>query len=599
MAGNRIKGVTIEIGGDTTKLTDSLKDVDKQLSTTQSNLRDINKLLKLDPKSTELLKQKQEQLSKAVKLSKDRVSELEKAQKQMGDRTDENASQYDALERELVEARKKTEDYKDQLKKTSTEADTLNIALSKVGDAAKTVSEKTKGLSTAAAGGLAALGGAAVNAAAMADDLNTLSKQTGFSTAELQKFSYASDRIDVSMEAITSSARKMKAGMEKNVDTYKDLGVALYDTEGNFRSTNDIFFDTVAALSRIQDGTERDLVSMQLFGKGADELAGIIDDGGEALRQMGQEAEDSGLILSQDALDGANAFGDGLDTLKAKAQQSFFSVGATLAENLLPAMEDLVETISNVLSWIASLDGNTLTLIGTILAVVAAISPVAGLISTIIGAMTALSGVLGVGVGVIAGVGGAITAVIAIGVLLWKNWDTIKEKASQLLESIKETFEKIKNSIGEKIEGAKEKVSSGIEAIKGLFRFKWEWPKMTLPHFSVAGSLNPLNWLKDGLPKISVDWYAKAMNNGMILNGATIFGMRNGSLLGGGEAGSEVVVGTNSLMNMIRNATNSTVTAPINLTVTVNGNVDDPEVFARDLATRLSDLIKTESEVFA
>lgn len=582
MAGNRIKGVTIEIGGDTTKLTDSLKDVDKQLSTTQSNLRDINKLLKLDPKNTELLKQKQEQLSKAVKLSKDRVAELEKAQKQMGDRTDENAQQYDALERELVEARKKTEDYKDQLKKASTEADTLNIALSKVGDAAKTVSEKTKGLSTAAAGGLAALGGAAVNAAAMADDLNTLSKQTGFSTAELQKLSYASDRIDVSMEAVTGAARKMKSGMEKNVDTYKDLGVALYDTEGNFRSTNDIFFDTVAALSHIQDGTERDLVSMQLFGKGADELAGIIDDGGEALRQMGQEAEDSGLILSQDALDGANAFGDGLDTLKAKAQQSFFSVGATLAENLLPAMESLVETISNVLTWIASLDGNTLTLIGTILAVVAAISPIAGLISTIIGAMTALSGVLGVGVGVIAGVGGAITAVIAIGVLLWKNWDTIKEKASSLWNSIKTTFDNIKNTIGEKIDAAKEKVRNAIDTIKGLFNFKFQWPKLPMPHFTISGSMNPLNWFKQGVPKIGVEWYKKAENTPYYFNSPSVIGV--------GDV-PEVVIGQSAFEKMAGGTTN-------NFTIIQQPGQSSREL-ARVIAEHINHTTIREGKVFA
>ena len=70
MAANRIKGITIEIDGNTTKLQDSLKDVDKQLKTTQTNLRDINKLLKLDPKNTELVAQKQKNLKEAIDLTK-------------------------------------------------------------------------------------------------------------------------------------------------------------------------------------------------------------------------------------------------------------------------------------------------------------------------------------------------------------------------------------------------------------------------------------------------------------------------------------------------------------------------------------------------
>ena len=81
-----------------------------------------------------------------------------------------------------------------------------------------------------------------------------------------------------------------------------------------------------------------------------------------------------------------------------------------------------------------------------------------------------------------------------------------------------------------------------------------------MPHLRVTGSANPLDWITQGVPKFSVDWYAKAMKGGMILNSPTIFGMQNGKLLGGGEAGSEVVVGTNSLMNMIRAASGENVT---------------------------------------
>ena len=79
---NRIKGITVEIGGDTTKLTESLKAVDKEIANTQKSLRDMNKLLKLDPGNTELLSQKQRSLQKEIAATKERLTALKEAAKQ-------------------------------------------------------------------------------------------------------------------------------------------------------------------------------------------------------------------------------------------------------------------------------------------------------------------------------------------------------------------------------------------------------------------------------------------------------------------------------------------------------------------------------------
>lgn len=99
MASRRISGITIEIDGNTTKLQNALKAVDKQLNTTQSNLRDINKLLKLDPGNAELLTQKQKNLSEAVKTTKARLDELKQAQAGVK----EGTAEWDALQREIIE----------------------------------------------------------------------------------------------------------------------------------------------------------------------------------------------------------------------------------------------------------------------------------------------------------------------------------------------------------------------------------------------------------------------------------------------------------------------------------------------------------------
>ena len=560
MASGRIRGLTIEIGGDTTKLTDSLKSIDKELANTQKDLKDTNKLLKLDPKNTELLKQKQEQLGKAVKLSKERIKQLEEAQKQMGERTEENAKQYDALERELAEAKSKTKQYQEELKKTAGEANGLTQALQNVSDKAGVVSEKTKGLSTLAGGlGIAMLGNAYASAQA-ADELNTLSRNLGVSVEELQKMQYASDLIDVSMDQMTGSMEKLTKQMGSNSKVFEELGINIYNADGSLRDATDVWYESLEALSQVENGTERDRLAMELFGKSAMEMSGIIDDGGAGLKAYGQEAEDMGLILSQDDVDAANKFNDAIDKLKATAGASFLEMGATLAEELTPALEKIVEIASQLFTWFASLDGSTQAFILTVLGLVAAISPIAGIISAITGMAAALNVAMLPMIGTIGAIVVGIGAVVAAGVALYKNWDTIKKKASELWKNIQTTFENIRKSISEKIESAKQKVQECIEKIKGFFKFDFKWPKLKMPHFSVKGSANPLDWFSQGVPKISVDWYAKAMRNGMILNSPTIFGMQNGRLLGGGEAGSEVVVGTNSLMNMIRAASGENVT---------------------------------------
>ena len=151
--------------------------------------------------------------------------------------------------------------------------------------------------------------------------------------------------------------------------------------------------------------------------------------------------------------------------------------------------------------------------------------------------------------GVVEKIWGGITGTVS------KAVEGIKSTISTGLNAAKSTVEKvlgaIKTAFSTVWEGAKSIVSGAIEKIKGMMNFHWELPKLKLPHFSMSGkfSLDP-----PSVPHISVDWYRKAMNNGMILDSPTIFGSAGGKLLGGGEAGAEAVVGVNSLRNMIEEA---------------------------------------------
>ncbi len=136
-------------------------------------------------------------------------------------------------------------------------------------------------------------------------------------------------------------------------------------------------------------------------------------------------------------------------------------------------------------------------------------------------------------------------------------WENIKTATSNAFEAVRSTassvWNGIKTAITTPITTARDFVKSAIDKMKSFFNFSWELPKIKLPHFSMTGkfSLDP-----PSIPSFGVEWYAKAMDKPLLMNSPTIFGYNpiSNSLMGGGEAGSEVVSGTNTLMGMISNA---------------------------------------------
>ena len=511
MAGNKIKGITVEIGGDTTGLDKALKTVNSTIKDTQAELKDVNKALKLDPGNTELLEQKQRNLAKAVEATAEKLDTLKTAQEQAQEqleRGDISQAQYDALTREIVET-------EEALKKAKKAQDEFNVSiesakakLDKVGSAASAVSEKTKGLSTAAAGlvgGIAALGVKSLNTA---DDLLELSQQTGISTDQLQKMQYASEMVDVSVESMTGALAKMKKQMATSAgaEKFAALGISIRDASGELRNADEVFFEALEALSQIENETERDLAAMDLFGKSADQLAGIIDDGGASLKEYGAKAEELGLIMSNETLTGLGEVKDKIDELKAQAGAQLAETGAKAIEALTPVIDLLIDKLSAVFEWIGSLDADTLQLILTIAAVVAAISPIAGIIATI---TTAISGVLAL-VPALQAAGAAVTAfaaanpivliaaaVAALALLIATHWDEVKEILKQAKEKVEEFVDKvttffaaagesikatwqnlktavldiwqgIKDGIAEKINGIIEKINSLITKINDV-----------------------------------------------------------------------------------------------------------------------------------
>ena len=467
---NKIKGITIEIGGDTTKLDKALSGTNKQIKSTQSELKAVEKALKLDPGNTELIAQKQRLLADAVSATSEKLNTLKQAAatadealargkgyeaqftplKAEGDKTKQSLAeleskneemeaalsagkitteaydnyqqavaatkdrltelvqqqkdveaelegakidqgQYDALQREIVETTSNLKDMERQSRDANSE-------LTALGNKAGEVADKTKGLSIAAGAVAGGLFGMAVNAGKAADDLNTMAKQSGFSTDTIQQWQYASDLIDVSIDDIIGAARKMEKNMsstsESVVNAWNQLGISVTDGRGHFRDAEEVCDETISKLSNIRSETDRDVLAMTLFGKSANDLAGIIDDGGQALRDLGQEAKDMGLILSQDSLDAANQFNDVLDRTKSILTGDLLKAGAQLAEAITPVLESVVGAITKVVGAFAKMPPGMQKVIFYASLLLMGISPIAGTVKNVSGAISGVGKVV-------------------------------------------------------------------------------------------------------------------------------------------------------------------------------------------------------------
>ncbi len=656
MASGRIKGITIEIDGDTRKLSDSLSAVDKSLRQTQTNLKDVNRLLKLDPKNTELLNQKQELLKKALADSKKEVLELNKTLGQMGERNDTNADAYDRVQREIIECQNQQKQWNAQLKDMEPQVMSIRDKFDDIANKTAAVGEKFKTVGD----GIADVGKTMTTSvsAPIVGFFTLASKGASDLEENLNKVDVAFGKDSQTVKDWADNATT-QFGLSKNsalemTSLFGDMGTAMGLTTGD-----------AADMSTNLAGLAGDLSSFKNIDveTAMNALKGVFTGETESLKGLGiimnqtnlkQFAEDTGLVydeLSQAELvtlrynyvleNTKNAQGDYARTSDGTAnsirtlQATFSNLTAELGSALLPIITPIIQKITEIAKSFSGLDEETKNTIITVGLVIAAIGPLLTVIGTVIStigtimtmapalsaAIAALSGPIGVVVVAIAGA-------IAAGIALWKNWDTVKLAAAQLFASIQTAFQNIlstattifnnlrstissiinsirstissvfsgiystissivsnirntvssifgsipgtisgaisgvvgivsgvfssvQSTISSAINGARDTVSSAISAIKGAFNFSWSLPPLRLPHISINGSfsLNPPR-----VPSFGISWYKKAYENAILFSRPTVLPTLGGMKGFGDGTGSEMVIGTNKLLEMMGKA---------------------------------------------
>lgn len=376
-----IKGITVEIGGNTQPLNKSLQNVNKTARDLGSELRIIDKLLKLDPTNTTLLAQKQKVLAESISNTEKKLKTLKIAQEQAQAQLSKGEigeDQYRALERQVVTTEQSLESLKSEAREVDSALEQAGNesqeAAEKVGtfgsETKKAASEssgfsaKTVAVFTAVAAAVGAaiakiseivgkIKEAATAAAAYSDDINTMAAQYRISTESLQRFAYAADIVDVSVETFGSSLGRLtknignaQKGTKDQVDAFDALGVSIYDSNGKLRDSEDVFYDVIDALGKFEDETQADIYASRLFGRSFQDLNPLVTAGTDRLRELGDEAQTVGAVMGQDALDSANAFQDSLDRMNQLTQVATRAFSSGMA----PALDRITVSINEKLA---------------------------------------------------------------------------------------------------------------------------------------------------------------------------------------------------------------------------------------------------------
>lgn len=386
--------------------------------------------------------------------------------------------------------------------------------------------------------------------------------------------------IDKVGDAFKEFGIRVKDGSKASTEAFVSMGLDSEEMTNKFAQGGDAaeeaYYKVYDALSAMKDPVEQNTAGVALFGTMWEDLGSTA-----TLAAMGLADEFNATIGTMESINAVkyDTVGEAISGIGRKFETG---VLIPIGEKILPILEKFATkidenmpaiqaTVDSAMSFASDLFDTLATSIGWVKDNLEIIIPVVAGFASAMGALTII-GVIkklidawkastviqtfvqhGLNAALKANpIGAVITLIgllVAAGIYLYRNWDTVKEKAQALWTSIRTVFDGIKSTITEKIEGAKDAVEKAINKIKGFFNFDFKWPKLKMPSFGIKGTMNPIKWLTEGIPKLSVNWNAA----GAIFDKPTIFNTPYG-LQGLGEKGPEAVAPISKLQDYIREA---------------------------------------------
>lgn len=357
--GTTLKGVTVQIGGDTTKLGEAIQKARKSASSLSGELKGVESLLKFDPTNTVLLAQKQQILAESISGAKDKLKMLTAAQADMDRQLAEgkiSTTQYRDFAREIESTRQ-------TLTRLESAANGTDDAVADVGDAAKKSGEKAEKASggwTVLKGTLADLAASAIKTAASAisdtaqemitgaaeygDTIDKMSQKMGMSSDAYQEWDFVLQHCGASIESLKPAMKTLATAAENGSDAFAKLGLSQEQIAG--MSQEQLFDATIAGLQNVTDETQRTYLAGQLLGKGATELGPLLNTSADDVADMRAQVHDLGGVMGSDAVKAAAAYQDSLQNM----QYAFSGLKNNISGELLPTLTLIMDGITKMLT---------------------------------------------------------------------------------------------------------------------------------------------------------------------------------------------------------------------------------------------------------
>lgn len=357
--GTTLKGITVEIGGDTTKLGDAILKARKSAKDLSGELRGVESLLKLDPTNTVLLAQKQDILAESIASAKDKLKMLIAAQESMSKQLADgkiSPEQYRDFEREIESTRQ-------QLTRLEAAASGTDDAVADVGDAAKEAGEKAEKASggwSVLKGTLADLAASAIKTAASAisdtaqemitgaaeygDTIDKMSQKMGMSSDAYQEWDFVLQHCGASIESLKPAMKTLATAAESGSDAFAQLGISQEQIAG--MSQEQLFDATIAGLQNVTDETQRTYLAGKLLGRGATELGPLLNTSADDVADMRAQVHDLGGVMGSDAVKAAAAYQDSLQNM----QYAFSGLKNNISGELLPTLTLIMDGVTKMLT---------------------------------------------------------------------------------------------------------------------------------------------------------------------------------------------------------------------------------------------------------
>jgi chromosome segregation ATPase len=457
------------------KYRENIERLSASMDVLDAEMRKVSAKYADNAESAELSAAKTDLLTQKISLQYDKIDNLKAGLEEAAENYGSNAVETLRWEKELNNAEAELYKLNGQLKNNTEQIEDTTTATEDAGQSMGNLGDVVNGLtsklgiqlpdgmkssmnamgsldaqSLALAGGFAAVAAAIVKAekamiymtkesAAFADNIITLSMQTGQSTQQLQEFAYASELIDVSVDTLQGSLTKLTNNMQDTMNgtgnakaSFEALGVSVTNADGSMRSANDVFYETIDALGQVKNETERDAMSMDIFGRSAQDLNPLIIQGSQTLKAYADEAHNVGYVLDDEALSALGAVDDAYQRLQntqegvknqlsaefAPYLEEFYGDVTTMVKDGGKALKDsgivdsfgmLLDTVGDILNPMSDLSNNRVP------ALTKALQPLAKVMALMADAAELLKGVINFSTGHISEGWGQMTHALGFG----------------------------------------------------------------------------------------------------------------------------------------------------------------------------------------